>query len=464
MSLLTASKVTEVPEENGALIHLEGHDELVRYHDVIALLPAERVNGSLLQSYELYCVSSSPVSGANGDSILEADLFKLKSFRLTDPPDTLFKYHLAKLPTHLQPASSELTVIVSIKSGTCQAEAFFHEVVYPLFKAIGLSDEDYKLRLTDSERWISDFASNTIRAKANAGVAQTIVLLSGDGGVIDIINGLFNGPQNDQYLKPVVSLLVLGTGNALANSSGLNTDASRGLPALLRGSPKGIPTLECKCSPGSMLLVDEARSTEELPTDDQGNRMVHGAVVASWCLHAALVADSDTTEYRKFGSERFSMAANELLAPSDGSPPHTWRGRITTFHKSQDGTLHEKVWERLEHMYILATMVSNLEATLKISPKSKPLDGQLRLIDFPALPATEVKQIFGMAFKGGLHVEHPDVGYASIEGLRIEFREADSRWRRICVDGKIIRVPENGWVEIRREERDVVDLIIGPVA
>ena len=225
-----------------------------------------------------------------------------------------------------------------------------------------------------------------------------------------------------------------------------------------------MPTFKVTFSPGAVLLVDEGRGTEEIPTDDdddgEGKGVVRGAVVASWGLHASLVAESDTAAYRRYGSERFAMAAGELLDPADGSESHRYRGRITTFCKGKDGGEVARVWERREHMYVLVTMVSNMEAGLRISPESKMLDGQLRVVSWKPLGSGEVKRIFGMAFDNGKHVGHDDVEYEAVEGVRIEIEEAEERWRRVCVDGKIVRVPEGGWVEVRREGTEVVDLVV----
>ena len=65
----------------------------------------------------------------------------------------------------------------------------------------------------------------------------------------------------------------------------------------------------------------------------------------------------------------------------------------------------------------------------------------------------------GKAFQGGGHVEDERVGYEEISGLRIEFNEEDGKWRRVCVDGKIIRVEKGGWVEVRMGVESVVDLV-----
>lgn len=120
---------------------------------------------------------------------------------------------------------------------------------------------------------------------------------------------------------------------------------------------------------------------------------MYGAVVCSWGLHASLVADSDTTEYRKHGSKRFAMAANEILSPSDGSSSHVYKGVVTPIGDN-DKTM--KPLAEHEHMYILATMVSNLEQKLNISPLSRPLDGQMRLLHFGPMSAERVMDIMGM--------------------------------------------------------------------
>jgi hypothetical protein len=68
-------------------------------------------------------------------------------------------------------------------------------------------------------------------------------------------------------------------------------------------------------------------------------------------------------------------------------------------------------------------------------------------------------EIMGKAYDGGKHISDERVGYEEIDGLRIDFDEEDSRWRRICLDGKIIRVEKGGWVEVQGDAGGVVDLV-----
>jgi diacylglycerol kinase family enzyme len=178
--------------------------------------------------------------------------------------------------------------------------------------------------------------------------------------------------------------------------------------------------------------------------------------VCSWGMHASLVADSDTAEYRKFGVERFKMAAKEALYPADGSAPHAYKAKVSVLKGEEWTSLKGE-----EHMYTLATMVSNLEQPFCISPHSKPLDGSIHLVHFGPTSGDEAMRLMGLAYQGGKHIEDPAIRYEAIDGIRIEFegKEDEGRWRRICVDGKIVRVEKDGWVELRKDTRRVLDII-----
>ncbi len=159
------------------------------------------------------------------------------------------------------------------------------------------------------------------------------------------------------------------------------------------------------------------------------------------------------------------MVAQELLHPSDGGPPHAYKAKVT-FHRAQnkEGDKKEDIVARTEHGYILATMVSNLEKTFTISPFSKPLDEELRVVHFGPESAEEVMRIMGDAYQGGKHVPDPKgiVGYDEVDSMRIDFLEPgdDGRWRRVCVDGLIVRVDEGGWMEVKKVTDEALSIIL----
>lgn len=394
--------------------------------------------------------------------------FWFKSTRASGLPPAFLDEHLVSAcPAHFLPGRTQdqmlnVHVIVSTLSGTGLAPAFLADLVKPTLSALGLSRNSYQVHETHSDQSVTELTRSVFLPRANKGIAQTIILLSGDGGMVDMINVLLSSRTSTAYVKPIVGLLALGTGNALAYSINPNQDSTFGLANIVRGIPHPLPTFTVRFSPGSVQLLDEGKRSESVPRapiGDDGARLMYGAVVCSWGLHASLVAESDTSEYRKYGAERFKKAAKELLSPSDGSPTHKYKGKVSLIKRTSAGREFWEPLNRREHMYILATLVSNLEKTLTTSPSSKPLDGQLRLVHFGPIRGDEAMRIMEKAYHGGLHVEEDAVGYEDIEGLLINFEEDDSRWRRVCVDGKIVRVNQGGWVEVRREPRDVVDVV-----
>lgn len=162
-------------------------------------------------------------------------------------------------------------------------------------------------------------------------------------------------------------------------------------------------------------------------------------------MHSTLVADSDTTEYRKHGDKRFGLVAKDLLFPDDGAQPHAYLAEVTLVHNG-----HREVINRTEHGYVLASLVSNLEKTFTISPESKPFDGVLRVIHFGALSGEDTMNVMKAAYDNGKHVQQDNVGYSSVENMRIDFKELGTnwKWRRCCIDGLVVGVEEGGWMEV----------------
>lgn len=354
--------------------------------------------------------------------------------------------------------SCETHVILSVGSGHQTAAVFYDECVAPILAATYPSEhQSFQVHTTTSATSVLELTNDVLFPKANAGTRLRVIVLSGDGGVIDLVNGLSAHSTSPSYTTPQIVLLPLGTANALYHSINAGSQNTWGLTALSSTHSRPLPVFTASFSPGARLLTNEARSEEPIPQDPSSNHpTLHGAVVCSWGMHATLVADSDTAYYRQFGVERFKMAANEALYPADGSAPHAYKAQVSVLNGEQWTQLAEE-----EHMYTLATMVSNLEQPFCISPHSKPLDGSMHLVHFGPTSGDEAMRLMTLAYQGGKHVEEPAVRYEAIDGLRIDFDggEEEGRWRRICVDGKIVRVEKGGWVELKKEVRRVVDVV-----
>ncbi|KAK4939788.1 hypothetical protein LTR10_019961 [Elasticomyces elasticus] len=361
------------------------------------------------------------------------------------------------LPPHLSPGR-EIHVVISIRSGHHKAQEHYDTEVKPLLDSY---DIEYRTHTTTSAKSIITLTKSLFLVNATKGVKQTIILLSGDGGVVDLVDtltGILNREHNDVrlpsiFLKPVIVLIPMGTANALAWSSKVAQDP---LKVMMTGTPKSLPSFQVRFSPGAKLVTEEGQGREALADNEEDESVMYGAVVFSWGLHASLVAMSDTTEYRQHGIKRFGMAAEQLMKDE-----HVYKGKI----KWRTGASEHVKLPTNEHSYILAVLVSNLEEHFQISPTTKPVDGALRLVYIGSEPGSEIMRILGLAYQSGKHVDDPKVTYESIESLRIEFEEDDEQFRLVCVDGKIVAVAKGGWAEVTRlpgtgmEARRVVDLV-----
>jgi hypothetical protein len=306
------------------------------------------------------------------------------------------------------------------------------------------------------------------------------------------------------FVRPVVCLIPLGTANALAGSAGItlgswkqsSSSAESGagettqepgeegnaLKVMLTGKPTPLPMFEVKFSSGSRLVTNEGQNREVISESDEPT--IYGAVIFSWCLHAALVALSDSTEYRKHGVERFKMAAGELMKDE-----HMWKGKVS-FKRERDGEYEELSYgaENGGHVYIVAPLVSQLDPGFVISPHTRTPDDTLRLLaitpapgssssetksaaaaDTPSTYTSHISSILMAAYNKGAHItpnQSPHVQYHPITSLRIEMQESEEKWRMVCVDGKIVAVEEGGWVEMTMLEgkgmggRRVVEVVV----
>jgi hypothetical protein len=135
----------------------------------------------------------SPFSGYAITAIPSETPPKTSGIVIPQIPEFLEKsYFLSRLPPHLCLPPEDIHIVVSTKSGAEQAVNVFDDVLKPVFNTIGLDGTSYQVLRTESGDTIRDFAGGRLRHRADEGVAQTVVLLSGDGAVVDIVNGLMN--------------------------------------------------------------------------------------------------------------------------------------------------------------------------------------------------------------------------------------------------------------------------------
>ncbi|KAM0277133.1 hypothetical protein ACHAQH_006027 [Verticillium albo-atrum] len=378
--------------------------------------------------------------------------YRLCTFVADALPQELLDQHLISWPRHLH-SDSDIHVVVSTGSGLGMASKFWDLVLQPILKfliARGTSNTrephggSYNLLITKTANCVKDFAKTRWSARESSSKNETIILLSGDGGIVDLLNGTTSSSPTPGP-RPSLALIPLGTANALFHSlhkplySPPNPPSPLvlALRTLVKGTPAPLPSFLASFPDGATLVSE--------PRDPISH--LHGAIVASYGFHAQLVWESDTPAYRAHGAARFGMVAADLLAES-----HAYRAEV-------DGAVSPDAgWG-----YILATLVSNLERTFTISPASEPLGRRLRVVRFGAVGGERTMDIMKGAYDEGKHVGMEGVGYEEVEGLKVTIREEDARWRKVCVDGTIVELPEGESFEVKSVEGALFDVFVDPL-
>jgi hypothetical protein len=112
----------------------------------------------------------------------------------------LTKHLLPNVPQHLNKSTNKLYVLISKLAGTGLAPSFFDVVLQPILLALGFNEEDYSIIRTRTTQSVIDFARSVLLETANGGGRQTVMMLSGDGGLVDTINGLLESNSRSRYL------------------------------------------------------------------------------------------------------------------------------------------------------------------------------------------------------------------------------------------------------------------------
>ncbi|KAG5993040.1 hypothetical protein E4U52_002314 [Claviceps spartinae] len=390
----------------------------------------------------------------------------------------------AGLPDHLQSTpTNKVDVILSTKSGTGRGQSFWTHVLRPLLELIlslsqddndaasasetGQQKEPWDVLTTQDEQTVRLYAKELHHQNS---LRRTIILISGDGGIVDLLNGREANTQASA--SNLLALIPLGTANALFHSLHRGLEADPGptplvlaLRTLFLGTPQDLPMFKALFTAGSRIVsytsaTDDDKVIAPLARTDTAVSHLYGAIVASYALHASIVHESDTPEYRVHGRARFSMVAEKLLQES-----HPYQATLEVQSaRAASPAIYRHVTPDT-HSYILLSMVSNLERNFTISPATKPLDGTLHLVHIGAVDSQKIMQAMTGAYQGGTHTllewENGErVLYEQVDRVRITTQEEDARWRKFCVDGTIVEVGRGGGMEVERVEEVVFKVLV----
>lgn len=459
-------------------VRLPDEASLIKYEDGRITWPGEAQGDSeVMRSIKTEEIILIAEASSGGHLILAlsqgeegaAEPFQLSSFAAQRLPQELLDQFLLKnIPEYFGPGTdSSLDVLISTKSGIGQSQKFYDAVLQPLLGALGLSREGasspvnspnsgkaYQVIVTKDADSVKEFSREKWgREGQSAAGSGTVILLSGDGAIVDLLNG--STQPTEPGPLPTIALIPLGTGNATFHSLHKPHYTTSGGPApshlvlslqaLLKGKASPLPTFEALFSAGSHLVEEKKESTEPPAPISQ----LTGAIVASYGFHSQLVWESDTPAYRKHGDKRFGMVAQELLKEG-----HAYAASVETSSPSS------ALSATTRFNYILVAMVSNLEKTFTISPESRPLDGKLRLVHFGDVGGQKTMEIMMAAYNNGSHVGIEGVSYEAVESVKVTTHEEDARWRKVCIDGTIVEIPQGGSMTVKKSPEPRLQVLV----
>lgn len=305
---------------------------------------------------------------------------------------------------------NDITIIDSIFSGTGRNEHrnVYRNIIEPLFQLLGI---EHRYFATQSKDSIKEFAQSLDIHKE-----KTIIFLSGDTSISEFVNNL---PEIEQENAVNVIVIPCGTGNSLSLSLGFD-NTIQAVANIFLGSKVPFNLYRATFPKDSCFLLQDKKTIIKEP-------LVFTAVL-SWAFHASIVADSDTKELRKFGLERFKMAAMKNLEQEQ-----KYVGTILIDDKPVNGPF----------AYWLVTPVTRFEPTFEILPCGDIGDDSLYMVAVNAKYGTELLDIMKEVYDNGRHIGDEKVTYMQItknQEIKVKLG-ADSK-NRFCVDGSIVLLPK----------------------
>ncbi|KAI0049677.1 hypothetical protein FA95DRAFT_816161 [Auriscalpium vulgare] len=382
-----------------------------------------------------------------------------------------------------------LIVIYNPASGSTSGKALTDDTLLPLLTSHHITPD--KIAATERPNHSGELVLDFLSSLPAGEKSVTVILVSGDGTLHEIVNALWAKRRERQTPYPDINFVLIpgGTANALHSTlfppptapdatSKSPSESDSTLLASLRVFLSSIPRI-IPLTVGSTTISSDSSSPETVLT----------TVVASTSLHASILADSEALRASLPGIERFKVAA-EANATRWYHAQATLTGPVSRYDPATSAFIPlEEQTLQLEgpFAYFLSTTnVDRLEPAFRIAPFQRP---GLNSVDVLVVrPRRDVSLggkdgeeertafknrlwgILGGAYANGTHVEsrYDDgeviVEYFRAKGWEWEPDEKDEKAHLLCADGTIFTVPKGGKVVSTVLSRDAHDLSLAVYA
>jgi len=338
-----------------------------------------------------------------------------------------------------------LLVIVNPFGGQGTGRKLYTTSVEPLLKAAGIS---YTQKETQYMGHAKELALTEDLSQFDG-----IVCVSGDGVLVEVLNGLMERPDWERAIKMPIGIIPAGTGNGMAMSVLDHV-----------GEP-------CDAASATFLVIRGQTQPLDVATAKQSNVKFHLILMLAWGLVADV--DIESERLRWMGALRLDVytlmricnlrkyTGHIYYVPAPG-----YEGTGTPFHggaleasssydsdEPSNNLLQKKPpadsmdsstsqWRELEGPFILIWLnnVPFSNETVKPAPNAKFSDGCLDLIIMKDCPRWTLLNLLLKIQTGG-HIKSKYVEYVKVKALRLDpggQYKSDVQGGYIDVDGEIL--------------------------
>ncbi|CAH8275847.1 unnamed protein product [Arabidopsis lyrata] len=323
-----------------------------------------------------------------------------------------------KLHQHLDSLGrpKKLLVFVNPFGGKKSARKIFQEEVKPLF-------EDANIQLEIQETKYQLHAKEIVRSM-DVSKYDGIVCVSGDGILVEVVNGLLERADWKTALKLPIGMVPAGSGNGMIKS-------------LLE--PVGLP---CSATSATISIIRGRTRSLDVATISQGTTKFFSVLMLAWGLVADI--DIESEKFRWMGGARFDIYGLQriiclrqyygriLFVPAPGFESYGQRASCSVdkelsgsdkalVYQGPDTKLEDLDWREMKGPFVsvwLHNVPWGAENTLA-APDAKFSDGFLDLIVMKDCPKLALLSLM-TKLSDGTHVQSPYVSYLKVKAFVLE--------------------------------------------
>ncbi|KFK28737.1 hypothetical protein AALP_AA7G040200 [Arabis alpina] len=309
-----------------------------------------------------------------------------------------------------------LFVIVNPFGGKKSARKIFVEEVKPLF-------EDAQIQLEIQETKYQLHAKEIVKSM-DVSKYDGIVCVSGDGVLVEVVNGLLEREDWRTALKLPIGMVPAGSGNGMIKS-------------LL--DPVGLP---CSATSATISIIRGRTRSLDVATISQGTTKFFSVLMLAWGLIADI--DIESEKFRWMGGARFDVYGLQriiclrqyngriLFVPAPGFESYGQPGTCSLDNESSvsdkvlgyqgpDTKLEDLQWREIKGPFVsvwLHNVPWGAENTLA-APDAKFSDGFLDLIVTKDCPKLALLSLM-TKLSDGTHVRSPYASYLKVKAFVLE--------------------------------------------